>query len=615
MTVPSCISEILEYVRKTPHAAFFFTPPQCGPDAQSWFFSGKSPLAHLVAHQYPEIDPLFEMIDAFAFSRFGYGFISYNTGFPLRGIVSHHKPASPLAEFYFFDSSEVILYQSGDLLENYHPTEKPVCLHNPVSDNDKDDYISSIDAIKKYIISGDTYQVNFTTQTRFTLAGTADNLFLRLIFNQSAPYSAFINTGQSIIVSLSPELFFETDQSVIRCRPMKGTSCRGINPHHDAHLRETLFQSEKNRAENLMIVDLMRNDINAIDRATCAQTISLFDIEEYETVFQMTSTIESVHPPGTGLSTIIRTLFPCGSVTGAPKRRTMEIIDSLERSQRGIYTGAIGLLTPHKAVFSVPIRTAVIDTKTNIGTIGTGSGIIWDSSPVDEYAETMSKIDFFTDQNPPFYIFETMLFENGRVFLLDEHCDRLKRSASRFRFIYDDTVIRKKLAVSIATLTSTAKIRLALYKWGAVDIDIEEGEFTIKTPVDIRLSENIIDSGDLFRYYKTSRRELFSQERNRLRGDGIFEVIFANEKGNLTEGSITNLFLRINGRWHTPSVDDGLLEGVYRNYFITLHDAIETPLRRGDIFAADKMIIVNSLRKEIRVKRVLFADNTGRNFE
>ena len=275
----------------------------------------------------------------------------------------------------------------------------------------KNEFTKSISKIKSYIEEGDTYQVNYTIKGKFDFEGSYSGLFSNLVFNQSAQYIAVINNNGKIIISLSPEMFFEIKGRKIISKPMKGTARRGIDHSNDEFIKYELERSEKNRAENVMIVDLIRNDLGRVSEYGSVKVKNIFEVEKYESVYQMVSTVESKLKKNVKLSDILKNIYPCGSITGAPKIRTMEIINELEKEKRGIYTGSIGLIRKNKITFNVPIRTLTIDKKSNKGEIGLGSGIVWDSIAEEEYEETKLKGKFLTEPNKPFEIIETMKIE------------------------------------------------------------------------------------------------------------------------------------------------------------------------------------------------------------
>jgi para-aminobenzoate synthetase/4-amino-4-deoxychorismate lyase len=458
-------------------------------------------------------------------------------------------------------------------------------------------YRQSIDAIRKYIASGHTYQVNFTVRQRFAFGGDPFALYRRICRNQGAAFSAWIDTGRIKILSASPELFFALRDGVITMRPMKGTAGRLPYGPDDKQVRKHFRQSTKERAENLMIVDLVRNDLSVIAESGSVAAPSLFDIETYPTVHQMTSTVRARLRAGTSLVEIFGALFPCGSVTGAPKRRTMEIIDELENEPRGVYCGAIGFVSPGaEAVFSVGIRTAVLDTDTGTGELGVGSGVTWDSETGAEYAECLAKGAFLTQDYGNFSLIESFRWEDGVYFLLDRHLKRLALSSGYFGFRFNEATVTRQLANEARRLTMPHKVRLHLAAEGELTIEslplLPQPADQVSAPVAIAGTR--VDSSDLFLYHKTTRRTVYEEERER--HPKCADVIFLNERGEVTEGSRTNVVALLDGKLVTPPVRCGLLPGTFREALIEGGILRESVLTLDDLRAADEILLINSVR-------------------
>ena len=439
------IETILNFVLEKKHSAFFYTP-SFYPKSYSYFFKQVKFVENikLIDSNAATIDlnELLKGIDSNSKKYFGYGIVPYEFGFLLEKKLStllSNEQRSAITEnfiFAFFDKNNFSQINSNKIdFGDFAPAEKLVNeieLEIPFSD-----YSTNIKKIKNYISAGDTYQINYTLKNKFSLANEITTLFKKLIFNQSSKYSAIINLGERLIISISPELFFNLEENKITIKPMKGTIRRGCNIDEDKKKNEALKTSEKNLAENLMIVDLIRNDLGKICEFNSVRTKKLFEVEKYESIYQMVSTIDGRLKKDLKLSDVLKNIFPCGSITGAPKIRTMEIISEIEKSGRGIYTGAIGIITPKKSVFSVAIRTLEIDKKTSTGKIGLGSGIVWDSVARDEFNEVKLKANFLTQANNYFDLFESMLIERNEIFLLNEHLERLKNAADFFLFKFN----------------------------------------------------------------------------------------------------------------------------------------------------------------------------------
>lgn len=488
------------------------------------------------------------------------------------------------------------------------------------------DYLGRIERIKSYIEAGDTYQVNYTIKLLFDFAGSAAAFYATLRRNQSVPYAAYIKNGRQRILSFSPELFFRKEGTTITVRPMKGTINRGRTPDEDAELVKFLKNDIKNRSENVMIVDLLRNDLGRLgqlQRSGGVRVKSLFDVETYETLHQMTSTVQGELRPaaGRGLSLVdlFRSLFPCGSVTGAPKIRTMEIIRELEQGRRGVYTGAIGFLAPGgEASFNVPIRTVVLDGAR--GEMGIGSGIVYDSDPVKEWEECSLKGHFLTRPAPEFKLIETMLWAPGSGYwLLAPHLERLAASARYFGFAMDLEKITELLRREAGSFSRGQRLRLLLAKDGTVEIAARECplpaaglDFSLLSDIceaaeqkrpRITFAGQNTDSSSPYLYHKTTIRELYDREREKALAAGFFEVLFCNEKGQVTEGGISNVFIRNGDSFVTPPPACGLLDGVFRRRFLESNPGRvrEAILSREDVARAEAVYVANSIRGLVRV--------------
>lgn len=484
---------------------------------------------------------------------------------------------------------------------------------------ERDEYCSAVRKIKQYIESGDTYQVNFTLQLAFELSGDHGSFYQALRHSQHVGYGAYIRFGDTDILSFSPELFFRKTDKCITVRPMKGTMKRGRTVTEDEKLRAFLRQDIKNRSENVMIVDLLRNDIGRLCIDGRVEVKSLFDVETFESLHQMTSTVEGALKPEISLVEIFRALFPCGSVTGAPKIRTMEIIRELEKEGRGVYTGAIGYLAPDgSGAFNVPIRSVVL--KNGNGTMGIGSGIVYDSDPVREWEECLLKGEFLTSPRPRFRLIETILWtRSAGYWLLDLHCDRLLESAGYFSFPVDRLAIIKLLekeALSWEKKGDNARrVRLTVGSDGDMAIEstvIDEQKIHLgfdqagtETSGDlprVLLGKERTDSSSPYLFHKTTYRQLYDNVRSRAVEAGYLDVLFCNDKGELTEGAIANIFIRKGDVFLTPPVRCGLLPGVFRRWLLDSEPRLrEKILFPEELESADAVYIGNSVRGLVEV--------------
>ncbi len=490
---------------------------------------------------------------------------------------------------------------------------------------EREEYLEAIRQIKAYIASGDTYQVNYTLKMQFDFSGSISEFYRSLRRNQSVSYGGMIKSGDTTILTFSPELFFRKHRNVIDVRPMKGTMLRGRTLFEDRKFIDFLHHDIKNRSENVMIVDLLRNDLGRLSRMGGVSVQSLFEVETYETLHQMTSSIRGKVKLPVPLQELFTALFPCGSVTGAPKIRTMEIIRELEIEDRGVYTGAIGFMSPDgDAVFNVPIRTVVL--QGSKGEMGIGSGIVWDSDPEGEWEECNLKGRFLTRPAPEFTLIETMLWQpESGYWSLNLHLDRLAESARYFSYSLE--LAKAKTALyglaeefAKATAVKNQRVRLALARSGEFELTHSElTDHTIpeidpaavmqqKTDRDLPrviFSSRNTDSSSPYLFHKTTLRKLYDDERTEVVDrKGYYEVLFVNEKGEVTEGSYTNVFLQKGGRLYTPPVSCGLLPGVLRKYLLLSYPelVVEETLTKKDVEQADAVFVGNSVRGLVRVE-------------
>jgi para-aminobenzoate synthetase/4-amino-4-deoxychorismate lyase len=472
------------------------------------------------------------------------------------------------------------------------------------ADVTREEYDAAIARVRDAIQAGDSYQTNYTFRLRSrldvaSLAGRYDALRRA----QRAPYAAHLDIGRWQILSLSPELFFRLDGRTVTTRPMKGTIARGRFPEEDAGRAATLQASTKNRAENVMIVDLMRNDVGRMAEVGSIVVPALFEIERYPSVFQMTSTITGRVRPAAAVTDLFTALFPAGSITGAPKTSSMRLITEIERAPRGVYCGAVGVLAPDgDAVFNVAIRTAVVDTTTGEVEYGVGGGITWDSLPGDEYAEALSKAGFL-DAPPVFSLLETMRLEGGGVIRLERHLRRLERSAGYFGIPFDAAHVTSVLDEHLREHPGgSRRARLLLAPHGVATVDSEP--FTPGAagapPVPVALARSPVSSQDRFLFHKTTHRAIY--DRQRAASESVFDVLLWNERGEITEFTIGNVVVELDGRRYTPPVDCGLLAGTFREELLDAGAVAERVIKIGDLKRASRVWLVNSLREWVATR-------------
>ncbi|AYH43199.1 aminodeoxychorismate synthase component I [Azoarcus sp. DN11] len=460
------------------------------------------------------------------------------------------------------------------------------------------DYCRAIAHIRAYIASGDCYQVNFTFALHGRLYGAPLALYQALRAAQPVRHGALISHAAGAILSRSPELFVERRGSRLTCRPMKGTAARDSDP-------QALASSEKNRAENIMIVDLIRNDLGRLAPSGGVRVERLCEIEPYPSVWQMTSTVVA-EPVTASLAEIFRALFPCGSITGAPKIRAMEIIRELEQAPRGIYCGALGWIAPDGDFrFSVPIRTLEIDRDRHVR-VGLGSGVVADSEPHGEWAESLLKGRFLTDLKPQFGLIETLRCEPGTAApypLLARHFERLARSAGTFGFALDTDALRAALSERASGLNGPHRVRVELAADGSFAISAHVLDDTAPTTPTVVLSQRTLASNDPLLQHKTTARALYDSELHDAMANGHFDALFFNERGELAEGARSNVYLDLGDDCLlTPPLDSGVLDGVYRRKLLDEGKAREQRLTRADLTRARAILLSNAARGLFRVE-------------
>ncbi|MGZ8651235.1 MAG: aminodeoxychorismate synthase component I [Actinomycetota bacterium] len=528
------------------------------------------------------------------------GFVSYEAapGLDPSLVVRRHGPDDPFARLplawfaMFQQRQETVLPSPRD--DAAPPSDAWV----PSIDRGR--YDRAIASIRERIAAGDTYQVNHTLRLRSIVQGDERGLYRDLCYAQRGAHSAYLNAGRYRILSASPELFFRLDGDRLTTRPMKGTAPRGRWLAEDVAIRERLTGSVKDRAENAMIVDLLRNDLGRIAEPGTVRWSKVFEPERFETVWQLTSTVTAELEPGTGLPEVFRALFPSGSITGAPKVRTMGIIADLEDSPRGVYCGAVGFLAPASsgppsASFNVAIRTVVVDAESGAAEYGVGGGITWDSSATGEYDETVSKAKVLTARRPPFELLESMRRDPGEpIRRLEHHVERLRSSAAYFGFAFDEGAVRAAMGAAAADTDRPVKIRLRLTRAGTLEVSSTALDRGVLEPVRLALDDMPVDPDDVFLFHKTTVRHRY--EDARARHPDADDTLLINTRGQITETSVANVAVKLDGRWWTPPLDAGLLAGTERAALMAEGTVEERPIDVEEARTAEELAVFSSVR-------------------
>jgi para-aminobenzoate synthetase/4-amino-4-deoxychorismate lyase len=549
-----------------------------------------SPQQILTARSLDEVIPLLRQLEQGVERErlYAAGFISYEAApaFDASLPVRVDKEFPLLWFGLFRHVNEISLSQCGG------ESETPIVWNPSVTE---EAYRSRLDTIREFIRAGETYQVNFTYRLQAKTEADPWKLFLQIAGDGDTPCAAFVDNGEWAICSASPELFLRLEGNHLQSRPMKGTAARGLWSEDDLNKRETLLDSHKDRAENLMIVDMVRNDLGRVAQYGTVHVSSLFEAEKHPSVWQLTSTISArTYEP---LHRILQATFPPASVTGAPKRQTMQIIAELESSPRRVYTGAIGFATPgRRAQFNVAIRTILLHKPTGRAEYGVGGGIVWDSKPADEYQECLTKTKALKPLPRDFDLYETMLWspESGYS-LLEYHLKRLIESAEYFGFQADSRMIQKTLAdFAVSMPARLHRVRFFLSRRGNTRCEATPLEPASLSFGDVGLAKQPIDAGDVFLYHKTTRRKVY-EDALRL-CPGHKDVLLFNEAGQVTESTRANVAVEINGVLYTPPVRCGLLPGTCRASLLEQGRLQERTITVQEVLNGHFVYLLNSVR-------------------
>ena len=532
-----------------------------------------------------EVKPLLDELEAYQ-----------NEGYYAVGYVSYEAAPAFETKFQVIDGplmSEYLLYftvhetvQTEPIPLTYDPITLPKSWQELTT---AEEYKAAIEHIHHHIRQGDTYQVNYTVQLQQNLTADPFAIYNRLVVEQNAHYNAFIQHDDVSIISISPELFFKKDGDKLTTRPMKGTTNRGLTTETDLAQARWLAQDQKNRSENMMIVDLLRNDMNRISKIGSEDVKSLCQVEQYSTVWQMTSTIETQLLPNSRLSDVFQALFPCGSITGAPKIATMEIIKKVEKQPRGVYCGAIGILVPQgPSIFNVAIRTLQMEGTKAI--YGVGGGITWDSNWEAEYEETKQKAAVLYRQNPKFDLISTGRIHQGKLLFLEEHIKRLQESSRYFDYPFNAEKAHNQATALCQSLDLDTDYRLKMSLKKDGELKFEHSQLTNLSDdfCQARLVEQRHPLDSPYTFFKTSYRPHLSIE--------LHEQIYYNHEGQLLETSIGNIVLKIEDQLYTPPVHLGLLNGIYRQSLIAENKLKEKVLTVKDLKQAQAIYGCNAVR-------------------
>jgi len=620
------LSDLLQHSR--PFILFENTLPQYA-EEEAWLFT--QPVREIVAYTAEAFEDALNIIDEERQKgHYLAGYISYEAGYALSEKLQPFLPTlgsddTALLRFYAFDqvkrtTAEEVTNALAEL-----PESPPYIKHWQPAESEAE-YVENLSRIHDYISAGDTYQVNHTYRVNFELAGTIHGLYASLRERQPVAFSSLMHLPDCSVLSLSPELFIRKQGNVLSTKPMKGTAARGVTKEEDAAILKQMAGDKKQQSENLMIVDLMRNDIGRLAKTGTMKVSKLFEIQTYKTLHQMISSIRGEVDRDISFAEVIKGLFPCGSITGTPKIRTMDIIHELENTPRGIYTGAIGFITPdNDFTFNVPIRTLTFPNAENIGSLGIGGGIIYESDASDEWRESKLKARFLTGMNEQFKLIETFLYEvdSGHIPRFERHLERLKTSADFFGITLSTSKLEDAVTAHVSALkqhtekgtgnnSNHYKVRLLLDDSGDCTISSEAidnaGTSTDKNKQPkVALSHFRIEANNLFRQHKTTNRKLYNDEFTKYESQGFYDVLFLNEQGNIAEASRHNLFIEKGGVLFTPPIKDGALPGVMRSDLLASqqHHVIEQSLTLEDITSADHVYLSNSVRGLVEV----FLDN------
>ena len=550
----------------------------------------RDPVERVVADSFEEIPPALERIRAaLGEGKHAAGYLAYEAGYAFDTKLTGHarKGDGPLLSFGLFEGFET------PELGSFLPHPDGAFAGRLLPRIEANEYESAAQTVRDHLFAGDFYQANLTFGCDVAVVGNPLALYARLRRSSQAGWGGVLSDGERTLLSFSPEQFFTIRDGILEAVPMKGTAPRRADPEADAEEASELAVDEKQRAENLMIVDLMRNDLARVSVPGSVEVPELFKVETYPTVHQMVSRITSRLREGFDAVDVLRTIFPCGSVTGAPKVAAMQALRGLEPEPRGAYTGSMGWIEPGgDAAFNVMIRTIEWQTGSTRAQLGLGSGLVVDSIPRDEWAECLLKGEFVRRESQDFDLIETMRFEPDEgIVELERHLDRMRSSSADLDFKFDRHNARNELQAATFGRKGRAMVRLLLSRSGAMAIEVKPFEDPVELPARVTVRPLPVDRDDFRLRYKTTDRRFYDRIR---REEGAFETVFVDPDGMLTEGSRTNLFVERDGKLLTPPLSRGLLPGILRGKLIDEGRAEEAELTPDDL--ADGFYVGNIVR-------------------
>ena len=543
------------------------------------------PIKELKTRNVAEVADLLVQVESY--QEQGYyvvGYVSYEAAPAFEEKLAVHK--APLLDEYLLYFTVHDRVETFPIPLTYDEVDLPSNWQEVTSEAE---YEKAIAQIHHHLRQGDTYQVNYTVQLKQDLSANPYAIYNRMVVEQEAGYNAYVEHDEMAVISMSPELFFEQNGRKLTTRPMKGTTQRGVTDQEDLEQASWLEQDPKNRSENMMIVDLLRNDMNRISEVGSEHVERLCQVEQYSTVWQMTSTIKSQLREDVDLVEIFRSLFPCGSITGAPKIATMEIIKDLEPQPRGVYCGTIGLLLPNgRRIFNVAIRT--IQLYKGQAIYGVGGGITWDSTWESEYQEVHQKAAVLYRKQARFQLITTGKISQKQLLFEEQHIERLRKASRYFAYPFDAEDLKQKIAAECQACDASQdyRLRISLDKSGEIELSLQVLAPLSPTFCQAKLCLQEMDLNQVFTYFKTTHRPHLTV--------GNQEIIYHTAAGELLETSIGNLVLKISGKLYTPPIRLGILPGIYRQLLLETGQVEERVLTLKDLARAEAIFGCNAVR-------------------